>query len=371
MNALSIWSQAPTARFLIPLIPLVLSVRQALHALADAIVPPQLPLFECATGLARTQVLAAAARLRLADLLAPGPLNAEELAEMTNRHPDAMQRMMRALVAAGVFRRCPDGRFANNRVSAWLRSDQPGGSRDFAEYFGSGSNVRAWSDFDRTLETGGSAFERMNGEGVWAWFESHPEERAVFARAMASMTLVDAPAVASAFPFGSLSKLCDVAGGQGVLLAEILARNPNLHGVLFDHASVLSEAAATFEARGLSERVDFAPGSIFEGVPPGCDAYLLKNVLHDWDDARSIAILKACRKVLRKGQRVLVVELLVEPESTLGVGPMSDLQMMMVCDDGRERGRADFERLFRAAGFELTRVIPTASLMSVIEGVAS
>jgi hypothetical protein len=353
------------------LVKIVLGLRRALLWLANALVPPQLPLFELATGVSKTQLLATAARLRIADLLADGPLDAAALAERTARDRDAMQRMMRALATIGVFHLCKDGRFANNRVSAGLRAGRVGTFRDFAEYFGSASNLNAWADFDRTLASGKNAFERVHGMSVWDWFDGHPDERATFAAAMGSMTTLDAPGVARAYPFREVTRVCDVAGSRGALLAEVLAQHSHLRGVLFDNAGVIAEAPPLMSARGVADRVELSFGSFFDRVPEGCDAYLLKNILHDWDDDRSLTILQNCRRAMQPGHRLLVVELLVEPETTDGIGPLSDLQMMMVCNEGRERGRDDFDRLFRRAGFELRRVVPTATLMSIVEGVAT
>jgi hypothetical protein len=353
------------------LVAIVLAFRRWLLALADRIVPPQLPLSERATGLGTTHMLGAAARLRLADLLADGPLFAAELATRTGRDADALQRMLRALATVGVFAVERDGRFANNRLSNALRSGPSGTFRDFADYFGSASNVGAWADFDRTLTTGKNAFERVHGMSVWDWFDHNHDERHVFAQAMTSMTALHAPGVARAYPFAEIERVCDVAGSRGTLLAEVLANHPHLRGVLFDNAGVVATARPLFEARGVAERVELASGNFFESVPAGCEAYLLKNILHDWDDERSLVILQNCRRVMQSGHRILVVELVLERDQTTGIGPMSDVQMMTVCGEGRERSRADFARLFERAGFRLQRVLPTATLMSIVEGVAA
>jgi hypothetical protein len=353
------------------LVKLVLGLRRLLIHVANLMVPPQLPLFELATGVSHTQMLATAARLRIADLLAEAPLDAAGLARRTARDVDAMERMMRALITLGVFTRRSDGRFANNRLSLGLLSARVGTFRDFADYFGSASNVGAWADFDRTLTSGKNAFERVHGMSVWDWFDRNPHERTVFAAAMGAMTTLDAPGVARAYPFHEVQRVCDVAGSRGVLLAEVLAHHRHLQGVLFDNAEVLASAPELMGARGVSERVELQPGNFFERVPEGCDAYLLKNILHDWDDARSIAILRNVRRAMRPGHRLLVIELMVERDTTEGIGPLSDVQMMMVCNEGRERGRDDFARLFAHAGFELRQVMPTATLMSIVEGVAT
>lgn len=353
------------------LVRLALSLRRALLALANGLVPPQLPLFELATGAARTQLLGAAARLRIADLVAKQPKDAGELARQLGCNPDALHRMMRALASTGCFELLSDGRFANNAVSEGLRSDVPGSSRDFAIYFASRSNVGAWADFGRTLETGDNAFSRVHGKSVWSWFDEHPEERTTFAAAMGSMTQLDAGGIARAYPFEELGSVCDVAGGRGMLLSEVLRTHPHLRGVLVDNPGVLASATGLLEARGVAGRVELRPGSFFDELPSGCDAYLLKNVLHDWSDETSERILQCCRRAMRPGQRLLLVELLVERNSTYAVGPMSDVQMMVVCDEGRERSVADFERLLARTGFALRRVLPTRSLMSIVEAVAA
>jgi hypothetical protein len=350
---------------------LVLALRRLLLRAADALVPPQLALFDRIIGLGVTQVIHAAARLRLADLLEERPRTSADLAAATGVDPDALHRTLRGLVTLGVFALGPDGRFRNNRLSRTLRTEAPESLRSYALYFGSASNVEAWADFDRTLKSGGNAFERVHGATIWDWFDAHPEERETFAGAMGELTELYAAAIATGYPFGDLQKLCDVGGGRGTLLAEILLRHPSLSGVLVDGAGVLEGAAPPFlAARGVADRVTRIAGSFFEAVPAGCDAYLLKNVLHDWDDERCRLILGNCRQAMAPGTRLLVVETVVEADTVRDLGPLSDLQMMVVCAGGRERSREELARLFAECGFRLERVIATASPMSVIEGVA-
>jgi hypothetical protein len=349
---------------------LVLKARRLLLRAADALVPPQLALFDRIIGVGFTQVIRAAARLRLADLLEEGPKTAAELAGATGVDPDALHRTLRGLVTHGIFTLGRDGRFRNNRLSRVLRAGAPGSLRSYALYFGSPSNVHAWADFDRTLATGRNAFARVHGATIWDWFDAHPEERETFAGAMGELTELYASAVATASPFASVRKLCDVGGGRGTLLAEILLRHPQLSGVLLDSAGVLEAARPYLAERGVLDRVELTVGSFFDGVPGGCDAYLLKNVLHDWDDARCREILGNCRRAMAPGTRLLVVETVVEADSVRDLGPLSDLQMMVVCADGRERSRGELARLFADCGFALQKVIATASPMSVLEGVA-
>jgi O-methyltransferase len=349
---------------------LALGLRRLLTRVADSLVPPQVPLFERIIGTGATQLIRAAARLRLADLLTERPQTAAELAAATGAAPDALHRTLRGLVAIGLFRLGRDGRFRNNRLSGALRSGTPGSLRNYALYFGSAANVGAWADFETTLATGGNAFARVHGATIWDWFDAHPEEGAIFAGAMGELTELYAATIAATYPWNGLRRLCDVGGGCGTLLAEILLRQPRLTGVLFESAGVLAAARAFLAERGVAGRVELVAGSFFAGVPAGCDAYLLKNVLHDWDDDRCREILGACRRAMREGALLLIIETVVEADSVHDLGPLSDLQMMVVCAGGRERGAAELARLFAESGFRLARVLPTASPMSIIEGVA-
>jgi hypothetical protein len=358
---------APPPRLLVAA---ALRLRRVFRAAADMVVPAPVALFEQICGYMQTHLLRAAARLRLADLLAAGPASAEDLAARAGVDAESLRRALRGLVTLGVFARQRDGRFRNNRASLALLSGGAVSLRDCALYFGSASQLRAWDDLERTLGSGESAFERVHGMTTWDWFERHPEEQAAFAGTMVGMTRLYAPGVATAYPFGEVRRLCDVGGGHGDLLAEVLLRHPHLTAVLLDSDSVLASARPFLAARGVLPRVELAAGSFFESVPAACDAYLLKNVLHDWDDRRAVHILDNCRRAMPDGQRVLVVEAVVEQDSTREIGPLSDLQMMVVCSGGRERGRAEYARLFAQSGFRLRRVVPTPGPMSVVEGVA-
>lgn len=296
-------------------------------------------------------------------------MSGADLAERTKTDPDAMHRVMRASVAMGVFERREDGRFANNRLSRTLTTGDLESARSFAIYFGSKSNMLAWADFAETLRTGKNAFDRVHGTTVWDWFDRHPDELETFAHAMMGMTLLDAPGIASSYPFGQIGKLCDVGGGRGSLLSEILLHHEKLLAILCDAPGVLDSAKKLLTQRGVVDRVELVPGSFFDVVPKGADAYMMKNILHDWDDERSTKILKNVRGATERGQKLLVCEAIVEPDSE-DFGALSDIQMMVVCGEGRERSRADFERLFAASGFRLERIVATPTLMHVVEGVA-
>jgi hypothetical protein len=347
-----------------------LGLRQALLRLADAVVPAQAALFEKAMGMASTGLLALAAKHRLADRLADGPRGAQDLAHQTGLAAEPLERTLRGLATLGVFERTPDGRYANNRLSLALREGAPASLRAFAEYLGTRSNLHAWADFEETVRTGRSAFERVHGASVWDWFDAHPAERELFAQTMTQLAGLFAAGVAGAYPWHEVRRVCDVGGGRGHLLAEILRRHAHLQGMLLDGAGVIELARVHLAAQGLAPRVALHAGSFFEAVPPGADAYLLKDVLHDWDDARCLQVLRNVRAAAAPGARALVAELVVEPDTVSGPGPFVDLHMMTISGEGKQRSRAELAALFASSGFRLERVIATPVLVDVVEGVA-
>jgi ubiquinone/menaquinone biosynthesis C-methylase UbiE len=347
----------------------VLALKRFVHRIEDAITPPQLAVFEMTIGVAVTQILGAVARHRIPDVLAEnGPLTSDELAARLRTHADFTHRMMRVLASRDVFRLRSDGRWENTRLSNALRSEMPSRSREWVEYFASESNCRSWLDFERSLRDGHNAFERVHGTSVWDWFDAHPDERETFAQAMMGITIMDAPAIATLYPFAEVQRLCDVGGGRGTLLSEILVRHPHLRGVLCDAPGVLESARVLCAERGVMDRVEFVPGSFFDSVPDGADAYSMKNILHDWDDDRCVKILKTVRRAMKPGTRLVVAESLVERDDD-SPGALADIHMGMVCSDGRERGREEFRTLFERSGFRMARVFPWPTT-SVIEGIA-
>ncbi|MBL8606957.1 MAG: hypothetical protein JNL38_06540 [Myxococcales bacterium] len=346
-----------------------LRARSLLRRLTDRLSPPELVVFDRATAIAEGALFGAIARADVADLLEErGPLDAAAVAEARGLDADATHRALRALAASGVFTLRADGRFENNRLSRALRSGTDERTREMAIYFTSPSNAEAWLACAHTLETGESSFEHVHGKTVWEWFDAHPDEREIFAHAMMGITRVDAPVVARLYPFEDVARVCDVGGGRGTLLSEILKRHAHLRGVLCDAAGVCESARQLLAERGVAHRVELAPGSFFERVPSGADLYVLKNILHDWDDDTCRVILRVVRRAMQPGQRLLVCESLVEKNSRDPLGTRADLQMMMVCR-GRERSRAELHELFEATGFAPARTFPFPTV-SLVEAVA-
>ena len=347
----------------------LLWLRGAVSRLARAIGPAELSVFEQATAGMLLQVLGALVRAGVPEALLGGPLGAEQLAERTGLNADALFRTLRCVALQGYFHMRDDGRFEHNARSRVLAGGSASRGREFLIYFSSGSNMAAWGAFEHALKTGRSPFDHVHGMTVWDWFEEHADEREIFAHTMMGISVADAPAIAKIYPFGEIGTLCDVGGGRGTLLSELLLRHRHLRGTLYESPGVLESARELLAARGVLGRVSLVPGSFFDGVPAGADAYLLKNILHDWDDERCVAILSHVRDAASTGARVLIAEAIVERYSRHPLAVPADLQMMVVCSDGRERSRGEFLGLLEKTGFRPGREFAYPTI-SVIEGIA-
>lgn len=335
---------------------------------ANMITPPEMTLFQWSIGLARAKVLHTVAEWGVADLLEThGRMSGAELASRLGTDPDATHRMMRACAVFGLFDVDQRGRFGNTRLSRTLLSDREKSQRHSVLYFGSASNVAAWLDFENVVKTGRNAFQRVFGKTIWAWLEEHPDEGDTYVKFMSVNSMMDAPEVVRLYPdFASIRTICDVGGGRGVLLGEILQQFPTVRGILVDGPAAVASAEHFLASRKLLDRVEVRPGSFFDSatIPRGADAYVLKNVMHNWDDATCGRILNNVRAACEPGCRLLIVDALLE-RNEASFSALNDLHMMTVCVEGRERGREEFASLLRDAGFELARVFP--SYMAVIE----
>ena len=318
-------------------------------------------------GFRVSQAINVAATLGLADLLAPGPKTSGELAEATNTHPLALYRLMRALSSAGVFRELDHRRFELTPVGELLRSDVAGTQAPMARLLGRPSYWQAWGDLLHAVRSGETAFNHVHGTDVWEYRANHPEEGKVFDRAMAALTDRFVAAVAEACNFDRFVNVVDIGGGDGTFLAKILTALPRVHATLLDQPHVIVRAAASFESLGLSGRCRAVGGDFFVGVPKDGDAYLMKSILHDWDDTACIDILRICRKAVKPTSRLLVVEHVIGPPNIGPEGKFADLHML-VLTGGRERTRDEFAALFAQSGFRLVSVSATSTPLSVIEG---
>lgn len=343
------------------------------QATAAAGLPPGLLLYQMSIGHYVSRALHVAAKLRVADRLASGPRSADELARELELSAPALRRVLRLLASAAVFAEGEDGRFELTPVGAALRSDVPGSSRASVMLFAGPFLQDLWKDLEFCVRTGSPSFRRENPDAdPFDSIAKDPEAAAIFDEAMATFAPQTAAAVAAAYDFSSFEKLADVGGGNGALLVGILKANPKLRGMVFDQPHVAARAREHVAAAGIADRCEVVAGSFFDRVPPGADAYLLKHVIHDWDDAKASAILKACRAAMPAEGRLLIVEG-VYPERIDGSlpsrGAAANDVNMLVCTGGRQRSEEEFRALFDASGFILTRIVATQGGPAVIEGV--
>ena len=315
-----------------------------------------------------SQAIHVAATLGIVDLLEDGPRSADELAEATHTHAPTLYRMLRALASVGVFVEETDSRFGLTPLAEHLRTDATGSLRAWARLIGQPYFWSAWGHLLHSVRTGDPAFPDLHGTTVWEHRAAHPEEGAIFDAAMTGLSAPVAEAVAQSYDFSSIGVLVDVGGGEGGLLATILAANPGLRGVLFDLPDVVANAGALLERADVADRCEVVGGSFFETVPGGADAYLLKSIIHDWDDDAAAKILHTCRAAIDNTGKLLVVEPVIRPGNEPDRAKFSDLNMLVMLG-GRERTADDFAKLYTEAGFRLTDIIRTASPpFNIIEG---
>ena len=306
-----------------------------------------------------SQAIHAAATLGIADLLADGPRASDDLAAATGTDPRALYRLLRALSSVGVFHEEAERRFELTELGSALRTDSPDSMVDMVIYSGRQYYREAWSSLLESVRTGETAFRLVHGVDVWEYRAQRPEESAIFDRAMAALSRMQVRSVLDAYDFGRFRKIVDVGGGNGALLGALLSEHEHLRGVLFDQAHVVAGV-------DLGERGEVVAGSFFETVPDGGDAYLLKSIIHDWEDDDATRILRTVR---HHGATILLIERVIGPPNDGAEAKFSDLNML-VAPGGKERTREEFAALFDAAGYRLLEVTPTSGAMCVIEGEA-
>ncbi|HEY8410463.1 MAG TPA: methyltransferase [Pyrinomonadaceae bacterium] len=328
--------------------------------------PAQLQMIQYITGFWMSRAVWVAAKLGLADLLKSGPKTAEELAQATSTHAPSLFRILRALASAGVFKKENDGRFGLTPLSETLITDAPGSTRWFIISELGQEHYPAWGNLMHSIKTGEVAFDDFFGMDVWKYFSQNPEDAAVFNDSMSANTAAVNEAITSLYDFSKFNKIVDVGGGHGGLITSILQKNADVAGVLFDAPEVIEGARPKLEAAGVADRCEAVAGNFFEAVPEGGDAYVMKWIIHDWEDEKAITILKNCRRHTQSGDRLIIVDCVVPENDEPDFSKTFDLNML-VMTGGKERTAAEFQELLAAAGFKLLRVIPTDLPPSIVE----
>jgi hypothetical protein len=316
-----------------------------------------------------TQIVHAAATFSVADHLAKGPATAEDIARFEGTDPLATFRFLRACASLGIVTHDGKSRFASTPLLNTLRKDTPRSLRGMALAWPAPGHWLPWGRFIDAIKTGEGQTIPTLGMGLFEYFATNAKEAAAFTESMTSLTSTVAEETARVIDTSAVDVVADIGGAGGAMLHALLRVDPDLHGILFDRANVIENTVAAAGKSGLPERVTAVSGDFFESVP-GADLYLLKHILHDWDDTACISILKNCRRALRPGGRVAVIELLLGEIGEPGLAPMFDVTML-VMGGGRERSQLEYRQLFEAAELRTTSVIPTKTQMAIFEAVAA
>jgi hypothetical protein len=331
---------------------------------------PRSALTGLITGHYISQAIYVAAKLGIADQLQDGAKGSEELAKSTKTHAPTLYRLLRALAGVGVFDEDDGGRFSLTPLSEYLVSDVADSARAFAITMNEPWFRRAWEGLPYSVETGQSAFDQVHGIGFWEYLTRDPAAGALFAAAMTGGASERAKLLLRTCDWQGVRTLVDVGGGEGQLLAVVLASHPEMRGLLFDRPEVVTGASAVLQEARVADRCQVVTGDFFERVPEDGDAYVMSQILHDWDDDPAVTILQNCRRAMRQGARLLLIELVLAPRGRADRAAMGDLNMLVLLG-GRERTAAEFDTLLQAAGFRLERHTQASPRWSIIEGIAA
>lgn len=327
--------------------------------------PPPAAMFQMVMGLWVSQAIGAAARLGVADHLVTGNRTAAELAPLVGADADALHRLLRALASVGVF--SMQGRaFGLTPLGHTLRTGVPGSMRNIAAAETDAAHWQSWGRFTDAIKAGRSTVREALGMEIWEYYATHPDDSAQFSRAMQDVSGIAIEPVLNGYSFPPAGHIVDVGGAHGALLRAILAHVPGAKGTLFDLPHVIESARPVVAESPVRDRLTLTPGSFFEQVPTGGDVYLLKHIIHDWNDTESIRILRAVRDAMAGSARLLIVEMLLPPDATPAPAQLLDLNMLTLVN-GRERTIDEYRTLLATAGLEMTRAIETPSPMVLVE----
>jgi hypothetical protein len=330
---------------------------------------PAQQVMQVATGYMASSALYAALTLNIPDHLAAGPKTAAELANASGANEDALYRTLRLLVSLGIFEEAAPRKFALNPAADLLRKDAPGSLRGMAIFLPDPFHYKVYAEIMHSLTTGKPAGDKAVGMPVFEYLAKNPEYSQVFNDAMTALSAPVAGAAIEAYDFSGIGTLVDVAGGHGEVLMSVLKANPKVRGILADLGHVVDGAKPRIASAGLSDRLQAVSCDFFKAVPEGGDAYIMKHIIHDWDDERASVILKNIATAMgQKKGKVILLESVIPAGPAPDLGKFIDIEMLML-PGGRERTADEFKALFAQSGFEMTKVVPTKSPLSVVEAV--
>jgi hypothetical protein len=361
-RAMSTTARVPPAK----LARVVERIRHHLYRLHQRLTPAPAAMIEMILAGWTSQAITVAAQLGVADALADGPLPIDALAARVDADADALRRLLRALISRGIFRHRRDGRYELNSLADTLRSDAPASMKSAARFYGSQEQRERWTLLVDSVRTGTSVVPALRGKSSFDYLAEKPELAELFNQTMTSVSEMTTATVVAGYDFGAYPTIVDVGGGHGPLLAAILAAAPASRGVLYDLPPVVANAPSLLRGQGVADRVVIAEGSFFDSVPGDGDAYVLKNIIHDWPDQKAVQILRNVRAAAGPRATVLLVEFVIPKHNRDFPGKWVDLEMMLNLG-ARERTAAEYRDLLSQAGFRMTRVVQTASPLSVVE----
>ena len=335
---------------------------------ADRMLPTHLSVLEHTHSFAQAHVLSTMAELGIPDHLATGPKTAAELAAGLGCDPEAMHRLLRAAAVFDAVRLDQAGCFTSTRFTRVLESDHPSRAAAWCRYIGSASQQAAWADLTESIRTGDSAFNRVHGASTFDWFDTHPDEGRHFSAGLGGLTLAEAPAIVAAYPWPDSGVICDAGGGNGVLLAQLLKARPRLHGVLVESQGVLDQARPYLASQGVAERIELKPGDLLGRFDARADLYVLKWILHDWDDLTCERIIRSAAATMPSGTRLVVIEGDQEANRVDPRFSMIDLQMLVVTPGGRERSVDQITNLLLTSGLRPGQARRTSTGLVLVEG---
>lgn len=332
---------------------------------------PQEQMFQLCLGFIPAISLNVVAKLGVADQLAKGPRSIAELARVTNVSEDSLYRVMRALSTFGVFSELQERQFQQTAASDVLRADHPQSLRPFVLFFPDPLHFRCYSNLMHSVKTGETTGKVTLGKELFEYLREAPEDSELLNAAMVNLTHMFIPAVLEAYDFSGTQMLADIGGGHGSVIASILQKYPAMKGILADIDDVVAGAGSYLQSMGVSDRCQTVPLDFFKSVPSGADTYIMKNIIHDWDDERALTILKNIRTAAgtNKQVKLLLLEIVIEPGGN-PLGYLADIEMM-VLPGGRERSEQEYRELLARAGFRLTQIVPTKGPQSVIEAIVA
>ena len=317
------------------------------------------------TGYWISQAIYAAAKFSIADHLKDGPKSVNELAEATSTNADALYRLLRALASKGIFAEGEPRQFSLTPLAEPLQSDVPGSKRALALMSGD-EQFRAWAEIEYSIQTGKIAFEKVYGKPIFDYLGDNPDKARIFDAAMVGIHGRESDAILDAYDFSEIGVVADIGGGNGSQITGILQRHTTMKGILFDMPHVIERAKNQIESAGLSNRCELVAGNFFDAVPTGADVYMMRHIVHDWDDEKSLTILRNCHQAMLSNGKLLIVESVIPPGNEPFGGKFLDLVMLLI-PGGKERTEDEYRALLDKAGFELTRVVPTGGEVGIIE----